>query len=115
MYVCKGLHHYVFYLSEAARTLADILRLKRIQLPSYSVFVGHGWLQNAGAVYLGHHNMHYHLYLVPQNVSINDEISLSYRWNLQISENDRTDSTEARGDIDDVLQGVEIEDEYEVR
>lgn len=94
MYVCKGSPHYVFYPAETTSSFADILQLEQIQLLPYFVFVEQGWLQHAREEYLSHHDMRYHWYLVPSNVSLINKICFTYGWNLQISENKRADSAE---------------------
>lgn len=115
LYVCKGSHHYVFYPTAAKRALAKHLKLESIELPPNSVFVGHGWLQHAGAEYLGYHNMRYHLYFVPEGQRLGDSVSYSYGWNLKIAETEsRHNASEQRQpghssrQDNDVIQGAEI-------
>lgn len=49
LYVCKRSHHFVFYPPEVQREITDVLTLEPVVLPPHIVFVGHGYLQIAGA------------------------------------------------------------------
>lgn len=77
-YVCNGSHQYVLYPAAPSRALANLLKLEPIDLSTHYVFVGHGWIQQAGEEYLGSHNQRYHLYLIPNNVHLKDAILYDY-------------------------------------
>lgn len=49
LYRCQGSQHFIFYPSVEKQKLANIMKLKPVTLPSYCLFVGHGYVQHAGA------------------------------------------------------------------
>lgn len=49
------------YPLERNLKMAHLLRIKKIAIPRNPVFVGHGFLQNAVAEFIGSHSLRYHI------------------------------------------------------
>lgn len=75
LYVCKGSYHFVLYPSGEKRNMEDILEMDAILSP-FNIFVGHEYLQHAGAEHLKHHNLRLYVYLVPKGLPLNDSMVL---------------------------------------
>lgn len=85
LYVCPGSHLYVRYPPASKNKLKNVLVMTEIVIPAFSVFVGHGQIQHAGAEWKGFSSLRYHLYVVPENVNQTDSIFYSYENSLKIS------------------------------
>lgn len=53
-------------------------------IPPDSVFIGHGYLQRAGAEWLGKHCLRYYVYLIPKDLLRLDDIAFAYGSGLSI-------------------------------
>ena len=62
LWVCDGSHKNVNQSTRRKLQLADVMRMSLIQIPPNSVFIGHGFLQHAGAAWAGNHCLRYHMY-----------------------------------------------------
>ena len=89
LHVCPGSHRYVFYHESRRRLLAEILEMEEIQIPKFSLFIGHGYLQHAGVGWRDPegesgpgHRIRYHTYIVPSNHLLPDAIAFAYRWSF---------------------------------
>lgn len=78
--------------------MADLLTLEPVVLPPHSVFVGHGYLQHAGAEYLGQVNLRYHVYLSPEDLDLQDSISFAYQWSLKTANDAIPEDEPAQGE-----------------
>lgn len=58
------------YLLKDKRKVAVMLKMDHAILSLFSVFVGHGYLQQAGAEYVNIHKMRYHVYIFPDDVNL---------------------------------------------
>ena len=83
LWVCPGSHQYVHYDDKSKRDLADLLVMNEITIPSYSIFIGQGHLQHAGTGWRGSHCLRYHMYLIPRDNPITDNIHYAYGWGLR--------------------------------
>lgn len=45
--------------------------------PNYTVFVGHGFLQQARAGRKGHHELTYHMHMIPEGTTLEDSAALA--------------------------------------
>ena len=95
LWVCKSSHQYVWYQPNEKRELADILVMSEITIAPHSVFIGHGYLQHAGAGWRGFHALRYHIYLVPDGLVLPDAIHFSYEWSLRRDNEESVHSTKA--------------------
>lgn len=83
LYVCESSHKFVFYTEEdRLLDMAHTLVLEKIIIPPNSVFIGHGYLQHAGAE--GDNNMCDHKYLPPVGTIITDQVFFAYGWSLAV-------------------------------
>ena len=85
LHVCPGSHLFVFYEKKELQKLARVLKLETIEIPPYSIFIGHGWIQHSGAGWNGSHCLRYHLYFVPEGYSLPDGIHFAYHEILSIN------------------------------
>lgn len=83
LYVSKESHPFKHYPDAERRKLADISKVNAIFLPSYSVVVGLGCPQHAGAEFIGHPNLRYHVYLVLHYVWLQDSIFYGSSWSVR--------------------------------
>lgn len=65
--------------------MAEILKIDDIKLSPFNIFVGHGYLQHAGAEYLAHHNLRYHVNLVFIGIPLNDPIAFARECRIGIA------------------------------
>lgn len=101
----------MFYPDSEKQKLALILKIDAIQLPSFSVIVMHGYLQNAGAEFLGNGSLRYHAYLFPDDMTLHGSIIYGYNWNKQIAgpvRGIRAHETELAAPIEEVVLNVPI-------
>lgn len=115
LYVCKGSHRFLLYPDAKCRRLPDIFKLETISLPPYSVFIGHGYLQHAGAEYLGRLNLRYNVYLVLHDVALQDATVLGFNSSIGIAgsgEGSRADETQTETGDADVTANVEDVKDY---
>lgn len=84
-YECKGSNQFVFYPHSERRKLADISELDAIKLPPFSVFIVHGYMQHAGAEYLGHTSLSYHVYLFSNDITLHYSNIFAYNFSIFIS------------------------------
>lgn len=85
LYVCKRLHHFVFYPHSERRKLAHIFNLDAIKLPLFSLLIEKSYMKHAGAEYLGPTSLRYHVYLFPNNITFHDSIIIAYNWSIGIA------------------------------
>lgn len=60
------------------RWVVNITRMILINSPLNSNFIGHGYLQHAGAVFTGKPAIRFHMYLIPQRHPPKDAVAFSY-------------------------------------
>lgn len=89
-WVEKFSHSYLFYKRESLHTLAQDLVITEIAIQPYSISVGHGHLQHAGAAYKTPFNIRYHTYLAPKDMSIPDAVMQAYDYSFGV-ENETDD------------------------
>jgi len=82
LWICESSHKYVFYPEGPKFELSKLLRLEKIAIPPYSVLFGHGYVQHAGAEWSGTANLRYHMYFIPENHDLMDDVSFAYGWSL---------------------------------
>lgn len=56
-----------------------------IKLSLFNIFVGHRYLQHAGAEYSEPHMLRYHVYFGPNGILSNDTIAFAYLWSTDIA------------------------------
>lgn len=78
LYMYKDPHYYGFYPMQGKKQLASNLKLEPNDLPSFSVFMGHGYLQHEHADYFGCYSINYHVYLMPETIPTLSAICYSY-------------------------------------
>ena len=83
LWVCDGSHKNVNQSTRRKLQLADVMRMSLIQIPPNSVFIGHGFLQHAGAAWAGNHCLRYHMYLSPEGYELSDSVSFAYGKSLE--------------------------------
>lgn len=101
----------MFFSAADLRELEKLLTFEPVVLPPQSVSVHHGYLQHAGAKYLGQVNLQYHLYLAPEKLVVPDAFSFGYQSSLKIAEDVHRDITTARKErvsISTVLPGESL-------
>lgn len=84
IFVCKRSHEFVISPDSKKFKLASILEMHAISLPPFSAFGEPGYLQNAGADFLGHGSLSYHFYLFLDEIPVHDSIIYGFNWVLQI-------------------------------
>lgn len=77
MYVCAGPKQCVPYEKREKDALAKTIQIESLDLLPFSMFLGNGPVQHAGAYFLNHPNLRYHNYLIPKNIEVIDAIDLS--------------------------------------
>lgn len=60
-------HYHVLYNSEVRMQMVALLRRKPLDIPRYSVFVAHDYIEKADEEYVRYHVMSYNLYLMPSD------------------------------------------------
>lgn len=60
--------------------------MNAILLPTFQVFVTHGYLQLASADFHRYENLRYHVSIFIHDMPVNDSIIYGYSWNLRIAE-----------------------------
>ena len=65
-----------------------------IEIPPFSVFIGHGYVQHAGAGWSGSHNLRYHIYLIPDGHQLRDTVAFAYGYSFK-KEGDASSEDEA--------------------
>jgi len=83
IWICESSHKFAFYEEDKKRQLADILKMEKISIPANSVFFGHGYVQHAGAEWGGNHCLRYHMYFIPEDHPLMDDVSFAFGWSLQ--------------------------------
>ena len=83
LHVIPGSHRYVFYDSNDLTNLSKVFKAEKFEIPSQSIFVGHGWVQHAGSGWTGSSCLRYHLYFVPDGYKLPDGIHFAYGKNLK--------------------------------
>ena len=78
LYVADSSHKFLHYGLEARLTLAKTLKMRKIFIPKNSIFIGHGYLQHAGAEGIDDLNICYHQYLRPGNWRIMNNVFFGY-------------------------------------
>lgn len=84
IYACEWRYKFISFLYSEWRKLILILKIDATTIP-FSFFVDHGYLQNAGAEFLGHSNLRYFVYLFPNDISVYNSITYRYNWDLQVA------------------------------
>lgn len=82
------------------------LVLEATFFPLHSVLVGHGYLQHAGAEFLGLVNLRYHVYLSLEDLYLQKLISNAYQWTLKAVNEDTAKDESVQGDHVSVLSTV---------
>lgn len=103
IWACEGSHKFVLYTEKERESLKQILKLDLHYVPPESIFIGHGYLQHAGAGYDDHKHFHgalpsflndkkkrlsgylrYHGYVHSEKMKVPDSISFAFRGSLTI-------------------------------
>lgn len=84
LHVSPGSHHFVFSSDEVIEEMISSYQMITIQIPSFSMFIGHGSLQHAGAGWNGNYGLRYHLYVVPVQYNLPDRIHYSLGDSLKV-------------------------------
>ena len=111
--VAPSSHKYVKYEKSRLHMLSRTLEMEEIDIPPFSLFIGHGYLQHAGAGWRGNHSIRYHTYVVPENHLLPDAIAFAYDWSLKAG-NGTTPivlTNEEEGE-DEVDSQIDIGEEY---
>ena len=77
---------FVFFPENQKESIRKGLRLRALEIPPLSIFIGHGHLQHAGAEWGGSHCPRYHIYLTPEDLQLPDAIVFAYGDALQAVE-----------------------------
>jgi hypothetical protein len=83
LWVASGSHKHVHEPDARKRKMASVIRMTRIDIPRHSVFIGHGFLQHAGAEWTGNHSLRYHVYIIPEGNNLKDTVYFAYTWSLK--------------------------------
>ena len=83
LWVCDGSHKHVGLSAKKRNQLAQILRLKRITIPRNSVFIGHGFLQHAGAEWSKNGSLRYNSYHIPDGHVLHDAVAFAYEMSFK--------------------------------
>ena len=83
IWVAEGSHKYVNYPERKKNKWARIQRMSLEQIPPHSIFIGHGYVQHAGAGWSGNHNLRYHIYLIPDGHKLKNAVSFAYGWSFK--------------------------------
>lgn len=78
LWVVDGTHKDMLCSDKRKAKIVKASRLKLISIPENSVFVGHGFLQQAGAGWSGTPSLRYHMYLVPNHHPLKDAVAFPY-------------------------------------
>ena len=87
--------------------MAKVSRMYKITIPPRSVFVGHGYVQHAGAEWEGTHSIRYHMYFVPKGHPLKDNVSFAYGASFKKNTDESDDSSED----DKALPVPDVEDD----
>lgn len=82
LWICEGSHLYVNEPTYEKEFLGKGLRLKPVDIPPYSVYFGHGWVQHAGFGWDGKHRLRYHVYIMPGSQPLPDAVAFAYGTSL---------------------------------
>lgn len=63
--------------------LVNGLKLDEVKLDKFSVLIGHGYMQVAGAGWNEDHALNYHIHLIPESRNLTNVVALSYDDLLQ--------------------------------
>lgn len=77
-FACPRSEYYVFYSTAKKHVLTKKLYMVPVTIPSFSIFVGDGRLQHAGAGWEGMYYLRYHDYFILYLISVKDTISVVY-------------------------------------
>ena len=113
LWISEGSHKHVFLPDRKKRKLAGLMKMDRITIPPNSLFVGHGFVQHAGAEWTGTHSLRYHIYLNPRGYQLKDGVAFAYtrcfkRTDEQSS--DDSDNSPPRNNPQEDVQEQEEED-----
>ena len=74
--------------------------MTEVTIPQFSIFVGHGHLQHAGAAWTGAHSIRYHMYFYPVDLDLPDAILFAYGDSFGVSDSGELgDQTRATAEI----------------
>ena len=97
LWVAPSSHTFVFYSEASRQLLSRSLLMTEVTIPQFSIFVGHGHLQHAGAAWTGAHSIRYHMYFSPVDHDLPDAILFAYGESFGVSDSgelgDQTRST----------------------
>lgn len=104
LWVAPGSHRYVYESDDVKEILAKSLRMIKVNIPSYSVFVGHGHVQHAGTAWEASEDsnsrmesfLRYHMYVSPLGRKIPDAIMFAFNTNWKTKREDRAEQYQNR-------------------
>lgn len=85
IFTCERDPRVRFLPDDKNHKMADIQKDGPFEASSFSVFLGHVYLQHAWAEFLAHHNLNYNLYLISHDARILDSNAFALLWNLGIA------------------------------
>lgn len=73
----------MFYCNESKVKLSKLIKLEEMKIPKESVFFGHENLQQGSGVWKRNYGMSYHLYLIPEEVYVEDAVAYVQGYSVQ--------------------------------
>lgn len=83
IWVASGRHNCVFYSKEGKAKLCIEIMLKKVKLQTEFAFIEQRSVLRAGAGWKRSHGFQYNLYLIPEDVCVNDSMPFLYGISLQ--------------------------------
>ena len=83
LWIAPGSQKYVHLSDIEKERIAMCLEMELITIPPQSIFVGHGYVQHAGAGWNGSGCLRYHMYIIPDGSNLRDAISYAFGRSLR--------------------------------
>lgn len=64
LFVCSASHTHGHYSMDEKKKLVELLHLKEVTIPAFSIFVGYGYFQHVGYGWRNSHSQCYHTFLI---------------------------------------------------
>ena len=77
LWIADGSHKNVNQPDSVKAVIAHVMEMDQITIPPHSVFMGHGFVQHAGAGWSGYHALRYHVYLKPEGGVLNYAVNFA--------------------------------------
>lgn len=84
-YAFPSSHYYVPCDENDKNVLLKTLQMEPFVLPPFSFFDGNGYVHHDGAEYPCHHNLHFYVYFVSDDIKLPAAIEFGYGCGLPIS------------------------------